>query len=186
MASRTRRRMGPAVMAWRGTIANGTAHLSSGWGAAVRRARAVARAVAGSKPSSIASRVSIGVARWGTDARVCVAIGHAFLVDPAGEPGAVVVWAGVVWVVVVAGEGHESSLWFVQGAADRMSREWVNGGHSALRRFRVTSQVRTGAPVLPVTGLPGFRRSGPVTRALLIAAPRRQSGGSPGAACRGR
>src|ERR1039457_7643698 len=121
MASRTRRRMGPAVMAWRGTIANGTAHLSSGGGAAVRRARAVARAVAGSKPSSIASRVSIGVARWGTDARVCVAIGHAFLVDPAGEPGAVVVCAGGVWEAIVASEGQEPSLRVAEEAAARLA-----------------------------------------------------------------
>src|ERR1019366_1294899 len=121
MATRMRRRIVPAARAC-GTAAASRAPLRSGGGPG-RIARPVPGRVARGVSVSPAHPVAHVPSVPAQGGAAVVAIALSFLVDPAGEPGAVLVGAVLVGVVVVALEGHESSWRPARGSADRLSRD---------------------------------------------------------------
>src|ERR1035438_4718553 len=122
MATRIRRRIVPAARAC-GTAAANRAPLRSG-GDPGRVARPIAGRVALGVSVSPAHPVAHVPSVESQGGAAVVAIALSFLVDPAGEPGAVLVGAVLVGVVVVALETHGRSSWRpVRGAPGRVSRE---------------------------------------------------------------
>src|ERR1017187_10396504 len=183
MATRIRRRIVPAARAC-GTAAANRAPLRSG-GDPGRIARAVASRVALGVSVSPAHPVAHMPSVPAQGGAAVVAIALSFLVDPAGEPGAVVIGAVLVGVVVVALEAHKSSWRPARGSAGRVSREWPGRAWLAPGRFGATSQVTGGVPALPVAAGSRLRRPGAVAlplpgRGVPVSPPRlrRPRGGS--------
>src|ERR1017187_8772858 len=115
MATRIRRRIVPAARAC-GTAAANRAPLRSG-GDPGRIARAVASRVALGVSVSPAHPVAHMPSVPAQGGAAVVAIALSFLVDPAGEPGAVLIGAVLVGVVVVALVAHMPSVPAQGGAA---------------------------------------------------------------------
>src|ERR1035438_10590663 len=139
MATRIRRRIVPAARAC-GTAAANRAPLRSG-GDPGRVARPIADRVARGVSVSPAHPVTHVPSVESQGGAAVVAIALSFLVDPAGEPGAVLVGAVLVGVVVVAVEAHTSSWRPARGSADRLSRDRPGRGPAGAGQRRRTFPV---------------------------------------------